>query len=140
MSSRKYDERLWKLQTDLLEPDDEPEADGQYSDAEDYPDSGEFEDSWTGEEAPDLYCDDGEPAPESRRRRQNPTTYSRKQGQKAFSRDEEEEWDEGEPYYAPDPKKAVRKRRKKNFFLGIVALLEIAAIGFIVLRFVQWLG
>ena len=131
---RRSDQELLELQRQLLaveEEDTEEECEEEYE--EEFEDTQEdyeeyFESDYEEEYEQEPYC------------RSHPNRYGRGNPKK-FEDDDffDEDFDDEDVLYQKDYKKAKRKKRRKTFGLLILAILELAAIGGILLWFVSWM-
>jgi len=138
MFKRRSDEELWRLQQELLAAEEE-DCEEEYED--EYEDEYEYEDDSCGDE-PDLETLleelDEEDAEYSYH---DSVSRYRRGSQKRFdSRElfEEDDFPEGEVVYKKDYRKARRKKRRQNFALLILAILEIVCIAAIIAWWIAW--
>ena len=130
------DDKLWQLQQELLAVDDEEY--GEYEEESfdeflDYPEEDipeEAEEDFTQE-----YTDDGQG--------QYPN-FANHYGRGSPKRFEdidffdEGDFDDGDVLYQKDYRKAVKKKKRQNFGLAVLAILELAAIIAIALWWMTW--
>ena len=131
MFRKRSDDELWRLQQELIAAE-EDEEDEEYDD----PDDWEYD-----EECDDEY-DDGEDFEEEEPVRPSHMTRYRRGHPKKFkdrhffdrSIDDDED-----VLYRKDYKKAKRRRRRKALGLMILVVLELIAIGALILWFMSWM-
>ena len=148
MFRKNKDEKLWQLQQELLavEEDYEEEYEEYEDDLGDLTETGE-EESGSIEEYFDGDYADQEEEPFYRNHAndygQQVKNYANRYGRgnpKKFDDDDffEEGFDDEDVLYQKDYRKAVKKKRRQNFGLALLAILEIAAIAAIAVWWMTW--
>ena len=131
MFRKRSDDELWRLQQELIAAE-EDEEDEEYDD----PDDWEYD-----EECDDEY-DDGEDFEEEEPVRPSHMTRYRRGHPKKFKDRhffDRSIGDDEDVLYRKDYKKAKRRRRRKALGLMILAVLELIAIGALILWFMSWM-
>ena len=131
MFRKRSDDELWRLQQELIAAE-EDEEDEEYDD----PDDWEYD-----EECDDEY-DDGEDFEEEEPVRPGHMTRYRRGHPKKFKDRhffDRSIGDDEDVLYRKDYKKAKRRRKRKAMGLMILAVLELIAIGALILWFMSWM-
>ena len=128
---RRSDRELLELEQELLaveaEEYEEDYEDEEYDDGEpDYEDC--FESDYEEEYEQESFC------------RNHASRYGRGSPKK-FDDDDffDQGFDDGDVLYRKDYKKAKRKKRRRTFGLLVLAVLELMAIGALLLWFMSWI-
>ena len=132
MFRKRSDDELWRLQQELIAAE-EDEEDEEYDD----PDNWEYD-----EEYDEEYDDDGEDFEEEEPVRPGHMTRYRRGHPKKFKDRhffDRSIGDDEDVLYRKDYKKAKRRRRRKALGLMILAVLELIAIGALILWFMSWM-
>lgn len=135
MFRKKNDDELWRLQRELLAAEEEEY--GEEYEEEDTEDP-ELEDLL--EDYEDAFESDYEEEYEDPSYSNYANRYRRGSLKRFEDKDffDEEDFQEGEVVYKKDYKKAKRKKRRQNFGLLILAILELVCIAAIIVWWIQW--
>ena len=153
MFRKKNDEKLWQLQQELLAVEDEeeleeaPEED--LDDFSDYMEDDLSEEEMEEEETIETYMDSqyGDEEPFYRNHAngygQQVKNFANSYGRgnpKKFDDDDffDESFEDEDVLYQKDYRKALKKKRRQNFGLAVLALLELVAIVAIALWWLTW--
>ena len=144
---KRSDRDLLQLQRELLaveeEMDEEPEEEFDEEYDEEY--NGEFDENFEENDEEidyeDCFESDYEEEYEEESFRPGHLNRYKRGNPKKFQDDDffDEGFDDGDVLYRKDYKKAKRKKRRKAVWLFILALLELAVIGAILLWVISWI-